>query len=80
MPPLMSGVALKFNSQKMYTKGTTSQEHRWLVCPDCGVRTRTKLYQDTVLLKFPLYCTRCKREFIVGVIKFKMVVSDEPDA
>ena len=38
------------------------------------------LYQDTVLLNFPLYCARCKREFIVGVIKFKMVVSDEPDA
>ena len=39
-----------------------------------------KVFENTVLINFPLYCTRCKREFIVGVIKFKMVVSDEPDA
>lgn len=38
------------------------------------------IYEDTVLLNFPLYCTKCKKETKLGVIKFKIVVSDEPDA
>ena len=57
-----------------------SHPFRWLQCPKCGAKTKTKLYENTVLLNFPLYCTRCKEEFLVGVIKFDMVVSDEPDA
>ena len=32
------------------------------------------------LLNFPLYCNKCKKETKLGVIKFKIVVSDEPDA
>lgn len=59
---------------------TTSKPYQWLPCPLCTANTRVRVYEDTVLLNFPLYCTRCKREFIIGVIKFKMVVSDEPDA
>ncbi|MBQ7737473.1 MAG: hypothetical protein IJT62_06520 [Oscillospiraceae bacterium] len=31
--------------------------------------------KDTVL-----FCPQCKRETTIGVIKLKMVVSDEPDA
>ena len=58
----------------------TNINSRWLSCPSCDVKTRVKVFEDTVLINFPLYCTRCKREFIVGVIKFKMVISDEPDA
>ncbi|MBR0199652.1 MAG: conjugal transfer protein [Oscillospiraceae bacterium] len=56
------------------------KKHYWISCPNCKARTRVKVFEDTVLINFPLYCTRCKREFIVGVIKFKMVISDEPDA
>ena len=52
----------------------------WLPCPKCGARTKIKIYEDTVLLNFPLYCTKCKKETKLGVIKFKIVVSDEPDA
>lgn len=80
MSPLRGGAGPKFLVQKMSTKEMISQEYRWLVCPNCGTRTRTKIYHNTVLLHFPLYCARCKRESIVGVIKFNMVVSDEPDA
>ena len=40
----------------------------WLPCPKCGARTKTKIYEDTVLLKFPLYCTKCKQETKLGVI------------
>ena len=68
------------------------QTSLWLPCPKCGARTKIKIYEDTVLLNFPLYCTKCillnfplyctkcKEETKLGVIKFKIVVSDEPDA
>ena len=49
-------------------------------CPICGSKTRTKVYEDTVLVKFPLYCPKCKKEIRVNVLKLKMVLSDEPDA
>lgn len=29
---------------------------RWIHCPICGSNTQTKVYDDTVLIKFPLYC------------------------
>ena len=35
---------------------------RWIRCPICGSKTRTKVYDDTVLIKFPLYCPKCKKE------------------
>ena len=56
------------------------EQFLWLTCPKCGARSRIKIYDDTVLLNFPLYCTKCKHETKLGVIKLKIVVSDEPDA
>lgn len=56
------------------------KESLWLPCPKRGGKTKIKIYEDTVLLNFPLYCSRCKEETKLGVIKFKIVVSDEPDA
>ena len=53
---------------------------RWIRCPVCGSKTRTKVYDDTVLIKFPLYCPKCKKEIRVNVVQLKMVVSNEPDA
>ncbi len=52
----------------------------WLPCPKCEARMKIKINEDTVRLKFPLYCTKCKEETKLGVIKFKIGVSDEPDA
>ncbi len=49
-------------------------------CPQCGSKTKVKVYEETVLVKFPLYCPKCKKEFMVNVVKLKMVLSDEPDA
>lgn len=53
---------------------------RWIRCPICGSKTRTKVYDDTVLIKFPLYCPKCKKEIRVNVVQLKMIVSNEPDA
>lgn len=55
-------------------------EIRWIYCPICGRKTRTRVYQDTVLMKFPLFCATCKKETRINVVQMKMVVSDEPDA
>ena len=49
-----------------------------LLSPVCS-KTRVKVYEETVLIKFPLYCPKCKKEYWVNVVKLKMVLSDEPD-
>ena len=56
------------------------ENSRWIHSPICGSKTRTKVYDDTVLIKFPLYCPKCKKEILVNVVQLKMVVSNEPDA
>lgn len=47
----------------------------WIRCPICGGKTRTKIYENTVLLKFPLYCPKCKNETVVDVVQLKMILS-----
>lgn len=49
-------------------------------CPFCHEKTRVKVYADTVVLNFPLYCPKCKRETKVNIVQLKTVISDEPDA
>ena len=46
-------------------------ESHWVVCPCCGGKTKIKINENTVLLNFPLFCPRCKKESIIGIIKFK---------
>ncbi len=49
-------------------------------CPQCGGKTTTKVYADTVLVEFPVFCKKCKRETRINLIKLKMVKSAAPDA
>ena len=56
------------------------KESLWVRCPICQGKTRTKVYDDTVLIKFPLYCPWCKKETVINVVKLKMVIDKEPDA
>lgn len=49
--------------------------------PICGGKTRTKVYEDTVLVNFPLYYPKSKRKIRINVVKLKMVVvSDKSNA
>ena len=57
-----------------------SECSRRVPCPICGGRSRIRVNEDTVLIKFPLYCPKCKKETRIDVVKLKMVQSDEPDA
>ena len=52
-----------------------SVESRWIHCPVCNGKTRTKVYAETVLVKFPLFCPKCKSECLIDVVKLKMVSS-----
>jgi len=60
--------------------GDRKDDSRWVPCPICGGNTKIKVYSDTVLIKFPLYCRKCKRETRIDVVQLKMVLSKEPDA
>ncbi|WP_109714454.1 cysteine-rich KTR domain-containing protein [Faecalicatena contorta] len=51
----------------------------WVHCPICGNKSRTKVYPETVLIKFPLFCPKCGQTHIVG-IQHNKIVSVEPDA
>ena len=44
----------------------------WIPCPVCKEKTDVKIYEDTVLLNFPLFCPKCNQETIVNVIQLKM--------
>ena len=53
----------------------TTTESFWIHCPVCGAKTRTRVYVNTVLIKFPLFCPKCKKEIFVDVVQLKMVPS-----
>jgi hypothetical protein len=40
-------------------------EKGFLCCPDCGKRTKTKVRSDSELKNFPLYCSWCKKEYVI---------------
>ena len=41
----------------------------WVCCPVCGNKTRDKIRKDTVLVHYPLYCPKCKRETLINAKK-----------
>ena len=55
-------------------------ESKWICCPQCGSKTRVKVYEETVLIKFPLYCPKCKKESLINVNNLKVTIVKEPDA
>lgn len=50
-------------------------ESRWICCPICGGKSRTKVYRDTAMFNFPLYCPKCKKEIKIDVMQLKMAIS-----
>nr|WP_325196012.1 cysteine-rich KTR domain-containing protein [uncultured Oscillibacter sp.] len=55
-------------------------ESRWINCPNCGGNTRTKVRADTVLYHQPVFCPKCKVEFLINAKKFQIELIKEPDA
>jgi ribosomal protein L44E len=52
----------------------------WIYCPICKNKTRLRICRDTVLLKFPLFCPKCRQETLINVQQMNMSVIKEPDA
>ena len=48
---------------------------KWIHCPNCGNKTRTKVRSDTVMFNFPLYCPKCKEEIQIDVMQLKIAES-----
>ncbi len=55
-------------------------EQQWVLCPVCGAKTRLRLLQRTVLLDFPLYCPKCRRESIINARNYRIETVNQPDA
>ena len=55
-------------------------KEQWIACPSCGGNTRTKVRKDTVLYHHPIFCPKCKKEYLVNVKQFKIHIVNEPDA
>ncbi|MCC8049332.1 MAG: cysteine-rich KTR domain-containing protein [Clostridiales bacterium] len=49
----------------------------WIHCPICKGKTRTRVYYDTVLVNYPLYCPKCKKETLIDVVRLKMVIHSD---
>lgn len=56
------------------------EKSKWILCPICNSKTRAKIYSDTVLINFPLYCPKCKQETLINVNSLQITVIKEPDA
>ncbi|MFQ7487217.1 cysteine-rich KTR domain-containing protein [Gemmiger formicilis] len=51
------------------------QKSYWVHCPICNGKTRVKIYANSILLRFPLYCPYCKTERSVDIINCKIYFS-----
>ena len=49
----------------------------FLLCPFCHRKTRTIVNADTELIKFPLFCPKCRREVIVNVKECEIEIVEE---
>lgn len=49
----------------------------WVICPDCGSKTRVKLRRDTVLKNFPLFCPKCKQESLINAENLRIEIIDK---
>lgn len=52
---------------------------RFLPCPICGTETNKKVFPETVLVRYPLFCEKYRQEILVDVVKMKMVFNDAED-
>ena len=55
-------------------------DEKWVLCPACGAKTRLRLLRQTVLLDFPLFCPKCKKESIINARNFQIEKVNQPDA
>ena len=52
----------------------------WIMCHICGNKTRNRIKPKTILINFPLYCPKCKKESLISAKNLQVTVIKEPDA
>lgn len=52
----------------------------WIQCPICGSKTRDRIREDTILVNFPVFCPKCKRETVIKAKDLHISIIKEPDA
>ena len=52
----------------------------FLLCPRCGRKTRTLVREDTELIRFPLFCPKCRYTCAVTFKKGNLEITEAPDA
>lgn len=55
-------------------------QKKWVTCPVCGGKTRIKIRKDTVLIHFPLFCPKCRKEMLIDLKQGNITIIKEPDA
>ncbi len=59
---------------------TEQPSTRFLLCPRCGRKTRTQVRADTELIRFPLFCPKCRFACVVTYKGGMLEMTGEPDA
>ena len=54
-------------------------ENKWIICPICAGKTRHRIRKDTVLINYPLYCPKCRKETLIKAKNLQVTVIKEPD-
>ena len=52
----------------------------FLLCPRCSRKTRTLVREDTELIRFPLFCPKCRYVCVITFKKGKLEITEAPDA
>ena len=52
----------------------------FLLCPRCGRKTRTQVRQDTELIRFPLFCPKCRYVCVITFRNGRIQITEEPVA
>lgn len=53
------------------------QRKEELQCPFCKTNTGIIVKEDTVLYLLPLYCTKCKKEVVISLVKFSVMIHED---
>ena len=65
---------------KVWKRGVNVAQIEWIRCPVCGNKTRDRIREDTVLINYPLYCPKCRKESLIQVKQLQIKVIKEPGA
>lgn len=50
-------------------------DEKWVYCPRCGGKSRIKATPETVVVKLPFFCPKCKLQMTVDIRNMKVTKS-----